>query len=208
MAKGTMMNRCFHPPGSHLAVLVVVRDLFPAIAELVEEIAADAWEGPTPCSQWTVRDLVAHIAGELLWVPAAVAGEEVARSTRRFSTDVLGANPKGVVAHAAEAAVRSLARPGALDRQLRLPYGLRDGLGYARELAADLTVHWWDLSQACPSGAELPERVVASALAQFSEYRDIVASGHFSPPLPCPAGDLGTIRELAARTGRHPGNRP
>ncbi|RAJ31267.1 uncharacterized protein (TIGR03086 family) [Kitasatospora sp. SolWspMP-SS2h] len=196
------MHRCFHKSGEHLAILVVLRDLLPALTELVEHVPAASWDDPTPCAQWSVRDLVGHIACELLWVPAAVTGEEVARSSRRFSGDVLGANPRGVVAHAASAAVKSLGRPGALDRQLRLPYGLRDGLGYARELAADLTVHWWDLAQVHPPRTGLPERVVSSALEQFREYRDIASTGHFATPLPYPAIDAGTIRELAARTGR------
>jgi hypothetical protein len=35
----------------------------------VQAIRPDQWDAPTPCSDWTVRDLVNHVTVEELWVP-------------------------------------------------------------------------------------------------------------------------------------------
>ena len=40
-------------------------------ADRVNAVADDQWDAPTPCRDWTVRDLVNHVVGEDRWtVPA------------------------------------------------------------------------------------------------------------------------------------------
>ena len=41
---------------------------------LVEGVGDDQWELPTPCTQWSVRDLVNHVVGEDLWTAPLVGG--------------------------------------------------------------------------------------------------------------------------------------
>lgn len=38
-------------------------DLWARIERTVDALPTDAWSSPTPCSAWTVRDLLAHVAG-------------------------------------------------------------------------------------------------------------------------------------------------
>ncbi len=33
----------------------------------VRAVGADQWDAPTPCSDWTVRELVNHVVGEDRW---------------------------------------------------------------------------------------------------------------------------------------------
>ena len=55
------LNTLYHRTVEHWAdVVVAVRD--------------DQWDSPTPCSEWSVRDLVNHVTGEDLWTAALVAG--------------------------------------------------------------------------------------------------------------------------------------
>lgn len=42
---------------------------------LVENIASRQWDAPTPCSEWTVRDLLAHVVGMNLVFAAMLAGK-------------------------------------------------------------------------------------------------------------------------------------
>ena len=61
--------------------VVTARVLLPKAAAvftgLVHEVPADGWAAPTPCAQWSVRDLVAHLTREHLWVPDLLAGRTV-----------------------------------------------------------------------------------------------------------------------------------
>lgn len=38
----------------------------------VQAVRDDQWDGPTPCTDWTVRALVNHLTAEQLWVPRLV----------------------------------------------------------------------------------------------------------------------------------------
>ena len=44
----------------------------------VRAVGKDAWDRPTPCSEWDVRALVNHVTVEQLWVPPLVGGSSVA----------------------------------------------------------------------------------------------------------------------------------
>ena len=37
-------------------------------------ITGDEWDDPTPCTLWSVRELLAHNVSENLWVPPLMAG--------------------------------------------------------------------------------------------------------------------------------------
>jgi hypothetical protein len=44
----------------------------------VEAVPAGAWEAPTPCTEWTVRDLVNHVVGEDAWTVPLMRGSTMA----------------------------------------------------------------------------------------------------------------------------------
>ena len=44
-------------------------------AERVNAVPPDRWDDPTPCRDWTVRDLVNHVCGEDLWTAPLVRGQ-------------------------------------------------------------------------------------------------------------------------------------
>lgn len=36
---------------------------FEAVGELIARIEPEQWNAPTPCTEWTVRDVVGHLVG-------------------------------------------------------------------------------------------------------------------------------------------------
>ena len=58
--------------------------------------AAGAWDAPTPCSAWSVRDLVAHLCFEHLWAPHVLAGTPMDEVGDRYGGDLLQGDPPGV----------------------------------------------------------------------------------------------------------------
>ncbi|MEV8154693.1 maleylpyruvate isomerase family mycothiol-dependent enzyme, partial [Streptomyces fradiae] len=62
-------------------------DLFSSHVHAVRD---DQWGAPTPCAEWSVRDLVNHLTGEQLWVPDLVReGRSVAEVGDAYDGDVL-----------------------------------------------------------------------------------------------------------------------
>ncbi len=112
------------------------------------QIGDHQWQAATPDEDWTVRDLVNHLAGEDLWAPPLLAGSTIAEVGDRFEGDVLGAEPKAAWAAASATAVRAAAEDGAMDRIVHLSFGDFPGSEYTLQLFADHVIHAWDLARA------------------------------------------------------------
>ena len=115
--------------------------------ELVHSVGAGQWHAPTPCTEWSVRQLVTHLVVEQLWVPPILAGRTVPDVGDAFDGDQLGADLVGAWDRASAASGAALAEPGALQRTVHLSYGDRPAEGYCAEMTSDLLVHSWDLAR-------------------------------------------------------------
>ncbi|MEW1636621.1 TIGR03086 family metal-binding protein [Streptomyces sp. NPDC093801] len=167
--------------------------------EGVRAVADGQWDAPTPCTQWSVRDLVNHVTGEQLWIPPLVTeGRSVAEVGDALSGDLLGADPAGAWERAAAAGRAAFGAPGALERTVRLSYGPTRGAAYCSELTADCVVHAWDLARAIGADDRLPDGLVEFSLKEVMPYADsLAASGMYDVPLDVPAGADAQTRLLA-----------
>ncbi|MGW4806096.1 TIGR03086 family metal-binding protein [Kitasatospora sp. NPDC004272] len=171
---------------------------------LVRSVPDDGWRAPTPCTDWTVRQLVGHLTSEQLWVPALLSGATVAEVGDRFDGDVLGDDPVAAWTAAADAARAAFAAPGALERTVHLSYGARRAAGYAREMTVDAVVHGWDLAQGIGADATIDPAAAEFALAELAPQADgLAASGLFAEAVPVPA-DADAATRLLGLVGRDP----
>ncbi|MEU3496946.1 TIGR03086 family metal-binding protein [Kitasatospora cineracea] len=171
---------------------------------LVRAVPADGWRGPTPCTDWTVRQLVGHLTAEQLWVPDLLAGATVAEIGDRHDGDVLGDDPFAAWTAAAGAARVAFAEPGALERTVQLSYGARRAAGYAREMTVDAIVHGWDLARGIGADDRIDPAAAEFALAELAPQADsLAASGLFADPVPVPEGADAATR-LLGLVGRDP----
>ncbi|QKW23148.1 TIGR03086 family protein [Kitasatospora sp. NA04385] len=176
--------------------------------DLVRAVPADGWRAPTPCADWTVRQLVGHLASEQLWVPELLAGATVAEVGDRFDGDVLGDDPAAAWTAAADAARAAFAGPGALERTVQLSYGARRADGYAREMTVDAIVHAWDLARGIGADATIDPAAAEFALAELTPQAGALASsGLFAEPVPVPA-DADAATRLLGLVGRDPARPP
>ncbi|MFG3496908.1 TIGR03086 family metal-binding protein [Streptomyces sp. NPDC047928] len=169
----------------------------------VHEIGADQWDGPTPCTEWSVRDLVNHVTGEQLWVVPLVREERtISEVGDAFDGDVLGDDPVGVWDRSSAAASDALHEPGALDRTVHLSAGDTPAAAYCAQMVTDLVVHAWDLSRAIGADERLARHLVDFALQELSPYADdLAASGLFASPVPVP-DDADPQTRLLGMLGR------
>ncbi|MEU5432831.1 TIGR03086 family metal-binding protein [Streptomyces sp. NPDC020719] len=163
----------------------------------VHAVRPDQWDLRTPCTDWTVRDLVNHLVVEQLWVPPLVEGRSLADVGDAFDGDVLGDDPVAAWDSAKDAALAAFAGPGALDGTVHLSYGKTPATAYCSQMVADAVVHSWDLSRAIGADEQLPDALVDAAAREFGQYADELPRSLFDAPVKVPAGADAQTRLLA-----------
>ena len=155
----------------------------------VHEIDGHRWNDSTPCTEWTVRDLVNHLVSEHLWVPHLLGGESLEQVGDRYDGDMVGADP----VHAwDEAAERSLAawKDTDLSGTAQFSFGEAPLTVYADQILVDLTVHEWDLARGSGQPESLDPVAVNHSLAYARANIERVAGlGIFAAPVPTTSTD-------------------
>src|SRR4051794_33211619 len=101
-----------------------------AAGRLVDALAGDAWDRQTPCSDWTVRQLVGHLVGGNRLVARALRGEELpppGQLGHRDPADQLGDDPAAAWQESADGLLAAFALPGVLERTHTVPAGTLPG---------------------------------------------------------------------------------
>ncbi|WP_028925987.1 TIGR03086 family metal-binding protein [Pseudonocardia acaciae] len=171
---------------------------------LVRAVPGDRWDAPTPCDEWSVRDLVGHLVGEQLWVPSLLAGRTIAEVGDRFDGDQLGDDPAAAWRSAADAARRAWLEPGVVARTVHLSYGTDSATNYGWQMTLDLAVHGWDLATGIGVGHRIPDELAGDLLRVFG---DVIPRwqglGLFAEPVAVPA-DASPHARLLGLLGRRP----
>jgi uncharacterized protein (TIGR03086 family) len=181
-----------------------------AFADRVHAVREDQWSAPTPCSEWSVADLVGHLAEENRWAAPLLHGLDlesagkVVEGSRKLPADGgVGANLAEEWDEAAIEAADAISADGALDRTVSLSRGPTPAREYVAEMIADLVIHGWDLGRAIGYDQPLPDDLVEAAYGMVKDMGDMSDSGMFGKPVDVPA-DAPTIDRLVGLTGRNP----
>ncbi|MDT0347348.1 TIGR03086 family metal-binding protein [Streptomyces litchfieldiae] len=170
----------------------------------VRQVRAEQWDSPTPCADWSVRDLVGHVTVEHLWAPWLLKGAALDEVGDRFEGDVLGEDPVAAWESAAAASRGAAHRPGALDAPVHTSAGLTPADEYLRQMTLDLAAHSWDLARGIEADDRLDPDLVALAYGyaetQVDGWQDM---GIFAPPVPVSEAAPRQDR-LVALLGRQP----
>lgn len=173
-----------------------------AFGEKLKAVPADRWSAATPCTDWSVRELVNHVTGEHLWAPHMLAGETIAAVGDRYDGDVLGGSPIAVWERAAQGS-RAAWLAASPDDVVHLSFGDNPAIEYGRQMLTDVVIHGWDLAR----GAGLDETMDPIAVASVLDYLEVNAkfwteAGIFAVPVQISADDPAS--RLLALSGRKP----
>lgn len=169
-------------------------------ADRVNAIRADQWRDPTPCTEWTVRDLVNHVTGEDLWTVPLMEGATIEEVGSKFDGDVLGDDACGTSIKAAMAAVPATASKLGTGGTVHLSYGEEQAVEYALQLAADHLIHGWDLASAIGGDTRMDPNLVHAVADWFAQREEMYREGGATGPRLELTGDAQ--HDLLARFGR------
>jgi len=167
-----------------------------AFAGVLANVSPDQLGGPTPCSEWTVDDLIEHVIG---------GNEHVGRWAG--DPDESPARPDNVVAAhraAAVAAQEVFARPGGMAATFKLPFGELPGQIFIGMRTSDVLTHAWDLAAATGQSTDLDPELAAEQLAAVHAFvvPEFRGPGKpFGAEQPC-SSERAPADQLAAFLGR------
>jgi uncharacterized protein (TIGR03086 family) len=158
-------------------------------SEVLDQVGDDQWSAPTPCDQWTVRELVDHV---LHW--------------QGMGGGILGAGTSAgddweTIQPALAAALRDPANlEGNAEQFNGMPKHQVAGF-----VIGDLVIHTWDLARAIGADEQLPADAVDSVIVGLERVPAEMLRGDnmFGPPVDV-GDDASPQDKLLAFAGRHP----
>jgi uncharacterized protein (TIGR03086 family) len=176
-----------------------------ATGDLVAGVRPDQWEAPTPCTGWSVRDLVNHFVGGNHMFAGILRGGQLAppaQAAKARAADHLGDDPVAAYRQSGRALQDAFAQPGVLAQMFPSPVGTVPGVVVLHLRITELLVHGWDLARATARRAARRRPRRARTAVHPGKLADIPADRQpFAPPQPVSA-DAPAIDRLAACLGR------
>jgi uncharacterized protein (TIGR03086 family) len=168
----------------------------------VDVIDASDLDRPTPCDDYDVRTLLAHVLAVIRKLE--VAGRGGNASDVMDPADDITEGWTDAILRARADLERAWSAEGSLERSCTLPWATMAGREVLDAYAHEFTVHAWDLARATGSVDDLDPLLAEAALDWFT--RNVPADsrtegGPFGPALAV-AEDADAYTKLAAYVGR------
>lgn len=143
----------------------------------------------TPCSEWSVRDLINHLVYEDRWAVPLLAGKTVGEVGDEFEGDLVADDPHLAWKLASEEARVAAQEPGATERTVHLSFGDFSGGDYLDQLTADHLIHGWDLARGTSGQENLDEELMEHVHAWALPIEDMLkGSGAYGEKVEAPEG--------------------
>jgi uncharacterized protein (TIGR03086 family) len=181
--------------------------------DVVNQVTPDRLGLPTPCAEWDLGQLIAHMIGQNLGFAAAARGER--NGVEAFAPVAVADDPAGRHAESAARLAEDFAAPGFEERSLWLAE-IRGGGFYPAQTAVgfhlvDSVAHGWDVARALDLPVAFDDEVLEAALVISLAIPD-------GPPREQPGaafrpsvrvgGDTDLLGRVLALLGRSPDWKP
>lgn len=169
-----------------------------AAQTVISGVRPDQLDVPTPCADWSVRQLLNHVvSGTALFHSLATGGGPVDRTA-----DHLGNDPAAAFRTTVASLREVFAADGGLTRMVNSPFGEQPAAVLLEMRINEMMLHGWDVATATGQPTDLDPDVAEHCLESFRALR---ASGRgatmFADPTEAPAG-ASAVEQLAALAGR------
>ena len=190
-----------------MAVHEHVHDLASTLRPVVLGVTDEALAAPTPCSEWSVRDLSNHLLGTSEAMRRVGAGEDLdADDPWGIAGDHMGGDWRALLVARLEGLAEAWATPEAYQGEAmggQMPKQLVGQMAFVEVL-----LHGWDLASATGQTLAADDATVDAAeqvMAQIGEMGR--RQGAFGALVAVP-GDASALERVLAQAGRDPGWTP
>jgi len=165
---------------------------------VIDAVTSDQYDDPTPCSDWTVRQLLNHvIGGSKIFTVILTGGAPVDRTA-----DHVGSDHAASFRSAISDLRAAFAADGALDGTYQGPLGETSGAFLMRMRVNEMMVHSWDLARATGQSTDLDPELAAECIEDIRRVQEAGRGAPMFKPMQ-PAGSEATVADqLAAMAGR------
>jgi uncharacterized protein (TIGR03086 family) len=177
-------------------------------AAIVDGVQLDHLDRPTPCGEWSLRDLLAHMIGQNYGFADAIDGQ--GGDPAVFADVPVGEWPAADYQSSVDRVVSAFGTPGALEREVEVAV-LRGGVTLPGSQVigfhlVDYVVHGWDVARSI-GVVPLFDRTVLQIALEVAEAvpdraRSQDAQAPFRPTVPTASADL--LDRIVANLGRSP----
>ncbi len=165
------------------------------MARLIEGVRDDQWSAPTPCTEWSVTELVDHIIESVARFAHILRPDNPPEAVSTRSADDYRAQTRALLA--------ALREPGVMEQEYAVPVGTVSGAVVVHLRLTETLVHGWDLAQATGQTTRFDDAVAAQELEFTKGALAIVPADRQPFAAPQSVPDSGTALErLAALLGR------
>ncbi|WP_154793426.1 TIGR03086 family metal-binding protein [Occultella kanbiaonis] len=187
----------------HHRTLTVSRDL-------VGRVGPDALGAPTPCADWDLGALLAHMTGQNHGFAAAADGPST--TTEDFLPRDVAADPAAGYDTSVDRVLAAVAAEGATERTWHLAefsprqdFPGQSALGFH---LIDYVAHGWDVARALGTDVAFDDEVLATAVRIAEQVPDgparLVPGAAFAPRLPVADPDSDLLATFLRLLGRDP----
>jgi uncharacterized protein (TIGR03086 family) len=174
------------------------------LEQTLARVPASAWDRPSPCEGWTVREVAGHAMAVTHNIAARASGGEL-RDAFTDVAEIGGDDPVATFRRIRDQFLEATDRRGALATTVASRLGDMDLDSYMAFMRSDTLVHTWDVARGADIDPYFDPRMVSVVLADYLA-RDMT-------PLRVPqryddersvGADSDELTRLIAFTGRDP----
>src|SRR2546423_9334700 len=186
--------------GGSMDVLDTMGRVLDRTGEVVDNVKAGQLSNSTPCTEWTVRDVINHVTGGATMFAVCVEQGSVPDDLlpKLMGGDNLGDDVNGSFHKASDRARAAFGSPGALDKMVKLPFGEMPA-GIALNIAImDVMTHAVDIAKA--TGQSIDDEEILDTALQVGRQlitADFRTPGVFGVEQPAPEGANAADKLLA-----------
>lgn len=171
------------------------------------EVAPDGWDAPSPCAEWTVKDVCDHLVGGNRFTVLLVSGADWREALTTVQGSDFSGDPRATFDGTGAQQIAAFETDGALARTSSHPTGPMSGRDLARHRVLDLVVHGWDVARAGGGDETMDPGLAEIALQVLSEAgpAEEGSGGFFGVG---PSGAVGPEASLQLRLLDLSGRRP
>jgi uncharacterized protein (TIGR03086 family) len=148
----------------HTTIPATIEEIGLQLAKTAESVRPDQLSAPTPCDEFTVSDLLAHLTQVLAMTE---------RAALKLSESVTPAKPEpDAVADASQRSARAWMTPGAMDGTTDMGFGPMPVEQVTTIIVQELALHGWDLATAVGVPYTMSDAAAQDVLRAVESFSD------------------------------------